>query len=119
MIRPGDIVIALAGAAVIAVLALNIYSDAAPHIVRVTQGDREAVDHPAWEDRKFSVAGPLGETVIEIHDGRARIVQSPCRKKICIRAGWLDAAGDVAACVPNRVSIALLGNDPRFDAINF
>lgn len=119
MIRAGDIVIAFSGVAVIAVLAFNIYSDAAPRVVRVMQGDHEAVDHPAWEDRKFSVGGPLGETVIEIHDGRARIVQSPCGKKICIRAGWLDAAGDVAACVPNRVSIALLGNDSRFDAINF
>lgn len=119
MIRAGDIVIMLAGAGLVAALAAGIYTDSAPRTVRVVQGIHSPVDHPAWEDREFSIDGPLGTTVVEIRGGRARIVQSPCRRKLCIRAGWLDAAGDVAACVPNRVSVALLGGDPRFDAIGF
>lgn len=119
MIRAGDIVIMLVGAALIGAIAMNVYMDGVPDTVRVTQGTQDPVDYPAWEDRRVTVSGPLGETIIEIHDDRARIVRSPCRRKICIRAGWLTAAGDVAACVPNRVSVALLGADPRFDAINF
>ncbi len=119
MIRPGDAVIALAGVALIAALSMNIYSGGAARVVRVTQGSHDPVDYPAREHRKFSVSGPLGETVIEIRDGRARVLQSPCLRKLCIRAGWLEDAGDVTVCVPNRVSVALLGSDPRFDAINF
>lgn len=119
MIRPGDIVILLAGAALVAVLAARVYTAGAPDVVRITQGESDPMDYPAWEDREIAVAGPRGETVIEIRDGRVRVLRSPCRQKLCIRAGWLETAGDAAACVPNRVSVLLLGGDPRFDAINF
>lgn len=117
--RPGDAVIALAGAAAVAALALNIHTGETVRTLRVTQAGHAHADYPAWRDRQIVVNGPLGETVIEIRDGRARVLRSPCTRKICLRAGWLDAAGDAAACVPNRVSIALLGDDARFDAINF
>jgi hypothetical protein len=31
----------------------------------------------------------------------------------------LQAAGEIAACLPNRISLTLHGQHPRFDAINF
>ncbi|HEX6929013.1 MAG TPA: NusG domain II-containing protein [Gammaproteobacteria bacterium] len=117
--RPGDFVILLAGITLISVLGAMFYTDGSATIVRVSQGGHPHEDLPAWQEKRVSVAGPLGETVIEIREGRARIVASPCTKKICIRAGWLDTAGETTACVPNRVSVALLGDDPRFDALNF
>jgi hypothetical protein len=70
-------------------------------------------------DQRFSVKGPLGTSVIEIHDGRIRFVDSPCRGKQCIHSGWLQQAGEFAACLPNHISVAVLGHERLYDAINF
>lgn len=71
------------------------------------------------EDRQFSVIGPLGATRIAIQDQRARIVSDPGRQQICVRQGWLERAGDVALCLPNRVSIELVGANRRYDSLNY
>ena len=118
MIRPFDIAIFLAGALTIVALGTNVYSGEA-ETLRVIQGHQQGEQFPLDQSREVRVAGPLGTTVIEIDHGRARVVSSPCRQKICIRSGWLKSAGDTTACVPNRVSATLLGRDARFDAVSF
>jgi len=70
-------------------------------------------------DRTLHIQGPLGDSVIEISHGHARFVSSPCRGQVCVQTGWLESAGDIAACLPNRISLTLLGQHPRFDSINF
>lgn len=74
---------------------------------------------PLAGDRTIAIDGPLGETRIEVHDGRVRFVSSPCTGKQCIHAGWLAAAGEFAACLPNRVSLTVLGRLGGYDSINF
>lgn len=119
MIRMGDVIIAIAGVVIIGVLGVNTYSGSPVRTVQIMHADHVPAEYPAWQNREVRVAGPLGETILQIRDGRVRVVSSPCTQKICVRAGWLEEAGEAAACVPNRVSVALLGADPRFDAINF
>jgi hypothetical protein len=67
--------------------------------------------------RTLAVPGPLGESEIRIADGAARFVASPCRNKVCVHRGWLRHGGDAAACLPNRVSLSLVGGG--FDAISY
>lgn len=57
-------------------------------------------------DGIYSFSGPLGTTEIEIRDGRARVVSSPCPNGTCMKAGW----SDVLCCLPNRV-IATTGRN--------
>ena len=70
-------------------------------------------------DRQLRVAGPLGDSVLEVKDGRIRFVDSPCRGKQCVHSGWLARAGDFAACLPNRVSVTVVGAAARYDAVNY
>ena len=60
-----------------------------------------------------SFTGPLGETVIEIRDGRARVLSSPCPNGICMKSGW----SDTLCCLPNRV-IAVSTAEGEADAIS-
>lgn len=55
------------------------------------------------------VEGPLGRAVVEVAGGRARVRSAPCPGQICVAQGWQQHAGDVAACVPNRVVLRLTG----------
>jgi len=72
--------------------------------------------HP---DRMLHVAGPLGESVIEIRDGRARFFSSPCKSQVCVHSGWLSSTGEFSACLPNRISLSLSAQHRHYDAINF
>ncbi|WP_410498547.1 NusG domain II-containing protein [Chitinibacter sp. S2-10] len=70
--------------------------------------------------RTLNVRGPLGETVIEVAQGKARIVSDPSPRQYCVKAGWLQQAGQSAICLPNRTSIELIGKQPRaYDSLSY
>ena len=70
------------------------------------------------KDKDITVKGALGTNKLQIKDGKIRFIDSPCSAKVCIHKGWLSHGGDFNACLPNRVSIELLGQD-KFDSMNF
>ena len=51
------------------------------------------------------VLGPLGNTLVEISGGGARITSSPCLNQTCVVAGAVHAPGQWAACLPNQVML--------------
>ncbi len=71
------------------------------------------------QNATLAIHGPLGDSVLEVRDGRLRFVASPCRGKQCIHSGWLSRVGDFAACLPNRVSVTLLGDTARYDGVSY
>jgi len=87
--------------------------------LQIQAGNNEPVTEALSPDRTLHIHGPLGDSVIAVSQGRARFVSSPCRGHVCVQAGWLKTTGDLAACLPNRISLTLLGQHPRFDTINF
>ncbi len=64
------------------------------------------------------VSGPLGVTGIEIRDGMVRVISSPCPLKLCRRAGWIGAAGEMIVCLPNEVVVRLPGRRRGVDAVS-
>lgn len=112
-----DLLVILAAALLVGGLYAHFWSsDRATALeIRDAQGRVELVD--LSRDARIHVHGPYGESVIEVKDGQARFLSSPCRDKLCIGFGWLGHAGEAAACLPNGVLIHLLGDEPRYDAI--
>jgi len=72
-----------------------------------------------FENKLVTVQGARGESMIEIKDGQARFVNSPCSTSFCVRSGWQNHGGDFVACLPNSVSLHLVGGQKIYDAINF
>ena len=72
-----------------------------------------------YENRTLTVKGKLGDSQLEVMDGKIRFISSPCDGKQCIYQGWIHQSGEIAVCVPNGVSVRILGPDPRFDTMNF
>lgn len=99
-------------AASIAVTVLIIFlagprEDATDALVHITAEGTEYAVVPLDEDQTINVPGPLGTTVVEIRDGRVRVLDSPCPNKTCVSQGWAEAEGDTIICLPNRVSITV------------
>lgn len=71
-------------------------------------------------DQTLAVNGRLGESLIRIQNGKAAFIDSPCNNKQCVHSGWLSHNGDTTACLPNRITLSVVGKGiARFDSINF
>lgn len=86
--------------------------------VRVLSGNETVAELSLTENTQLNVPGPLGDSVVEINNGRVRFRRSPCRNQVCVHSGWQSRAGQVTACLPNRVALALSGQG-RFDSLNY
>lgn len=69
------------------------------------------------EDRRLTVTGPLGETEIEVRDGRVRVVRSPGWWQLCVKRGWISQPGEALICLPNRVIVEIPGQRRDYDAL--
>ena len=70
------------------------------------------------ENKIIAVPGPIGVSIIEIKDGRVRMLSSPCPDKLCIKEGYIDKAGQVIICIPNRIVIKIEGR-AGLDALTY
>ena len=75
------------------------------------------LEYSLQEERLITIEGAIGDSIIEISQGKARFVHSSCRNQFCVFHGWLTIAGDTTACLPNRISLSLKGNLADYDAI--
>lgn len=120
MIRIGDILVVLAAAGLIGAMYAATWQSAAAAAEVVVRSPRQApVHHDLDHAQRLEIAGKQGTSVVLIESGRVRFIQSPCAGQYCVHQGWLDQAGDFAACLPNGVSLTLTGNGARFDAFAY
>lgn len=119
--RPLDPLLALAGLVPL-VLALTAAGGAT--------GGRAELVCPACSDTislcrdtVVSLPGQLGPVRVEVRGGRARIARSPCPGQDCVRAGWLESAGDMSVCMPSGVLARILpepgAGDHAPDAVTY
>jgi len=120
MMRRADYgVVLLAIGVLIAVYGTYWRPQQAGTTARISVGRNEVMDVSLKRDQRLPIHGQLGTSVIEVHDGKVRFIDSPCRGKQCIHAGWLQHDGDFAACLPNGISITVGGGRRSYDSINF
>ncbi|MBN2619145.1 MAG: NusG domain II-containing protein [Spirochaetales bacterium] len=65
--------------------------------------------YPLEKDLIKTFHGPIGDTTIEIKNGKISITESDCKNKICIKMGKIDKLGQAVACLPNKLLITIEG----------
>jgi hypothetical protein len=119
-IRPGDLVVLAAALLLLGWLYQQHWGgSAAAEYAVIVDGSGQEQRVPLSGNRILEIAGPLGVSVIEIEAGAARFASSPCANQYCVHNGWLRSGGAIAACLPNRIVLALAGGDGQWDSINF
>lgn len=88
---------------------------APPPAATVRVEGREHLALPLSEARIVPAAGPLGVTQVQVGPQGARVLTSPCANQACVRQGWVSHAGEVVACLPNRVVVVIAGPAPAGD----
>ncbi|WP_366910393.1 NusG domain II-containing protein [Methylotenera sp.] len=77
--------------------------------VQIRLGDKVYATYSLNQQREINLHGKLGDATISIAQGKARIANSPCHSQYCVLQGWLTRAGQAAICLPNQISLELLG----------
>ena len=119
---PGDIVIVLAVVAVSVFLITQSVIGAAGGSdleIRVTTNGEEALVHSLGDDaEELTVRGYVGDSYLEVKDGRVRMIDSACPDKLCVKTGWISRPGESIVCLPNRVVIEITGGEGGPDVVN-
>lgn len=120
LLRRGDLVVIALCVAFVAASALAFApAGGVAHAALIETSAGARIELALDRDARHEVRGRRGPSVIEVAGGRARFLDSDCPQKLCVRAGWLERAGEASACVPNGVSLTLVGADPAYDALTF
>jgi len=119
LIKIGDWLTILLSLMFIAFLTFTIWDgDLADRAIIRSKGKIYKV-FPLSYDQQISVTGPLGISIINIHDHMARVSSDPSPRQICVRQGWLQRSGEIALCLPNQVSLELAGKRKIYDSLNY
>lgn len=67
------------------------------------------------QNKVYEVEGKIGNTKIEVIEGKVRVIESCCANKTCINQGF----GQTIVCLPNEVIINVINEDGEneFDAV--
>lgn len=114
-LKPGDGLILLLGIALVVALWLRQAGSLDGRVVIRLDG-RVFSEASLRLNRVIPVPGPLGETRVEIRDGKVRVAADPSPRQLCVRQGWIPP-GAAAVCLPNRVAVenAAAG----YDSLNY
>lgn len=122
-LKPLDYALILLGLAVctFSVMAAASQKAGTPLLV-ITSPTAEYV-YPLDADRTVQVAGAEGVSHIQIQQGQARYIDSPCANKTCLAASPVHRNGEWSACLPNgifmRVEAAPSNADDDIDITAF
>jgi hypothetical protein len=115
----GDWLTILISLCVITYLFQTQWSNAPATKVQIRVGQKVYAIYSLNQQRDIKVVGKIGETTIQIGQGKARFLHAPCHNQYCVQQAWLTRAGQVAICLPNQVTLALLGDQPLYDSLNY
>jgi hypothetical protein len=122
LLRPGDLLVIVAGIALTAATAATQWGQTAPTIAQVRLDGRIVAELPLNGSHRIAIAGALGrqgDTVIEVQPGRARVAADPGPRQYCVQQGWLSRSGSVAVCAPSHITLQLAGPDGGADTVAF
>jgi hypothetical protein len=87
--------------------------------LKIRQGNQIIGTYDLNQTRDLHIHGILGDSLISISQGKVRFKQSPCNNQYCVHQGWLNRAGQVAICIPNQISLQLIGAKSSYDSLNY
>jgi hypothetical protein len=115
----GDWLVIVLGVALVIGLFSTLWHGEHATKLQIRQGNTIYATLSLDQERTLEIPGPLGNSRIVVHHGQVRFESSPCPNQYCVHQGWLSRSGQVAICLPNQVSVELLGSKKPYDSLNY
>jgi hypothetical protein len=111
-LRDIAVVVLILFAAVAALLAINRGESGRYGEILCNNEVIERVD--LSRDGEFNVEG-FENVVFSVKDGRVAFLKSDCPDKVCVRTGYIETVGQSAVCLPNRLTLRIMGEKNEID----
>ena len=118
-IKLGDWLVIVAAATVVGLSFPLFWQGGMADRAIIRQNGQVFADVDLRARRQLEVPGPLGQTLIAIEPGRARVLSDPGPRQYCVRQGWLIRPGEIAICAPKRVSLQITARTKVYDSISY
>jgi hypothetical protein len=118
-IRLGDWLTLLLGGIFVVLLTIKLWSGDPANKAIIRSGGKIFREVTLSRDQIIDVPGRLGISSISIQQRKVRIASDPSPRQYCVRQGWLQQAGEIALCLPNQVSVELVGSKKKYDSLNY
>ena len=119
LLRRGDLAILLVGLLAISLLIAHFWMGPAGERLVIKRGGVLFLETSLARAFLVNVPGPLGVTRIEVRQQKARVLSDPGPRQLCVRQGWISRAGEAAICLPNQVSMEIVGRVRSYDSLNY
>lgn len=100
-------------------LSISLWQSGPASEVQVRRDGVLLAAYPLNEERTVSFAGALGQTVVRVESGKARVVSDPGPRQYCVKQGWLSRPGEMALCAPNHISLTLTGGQQTYESMAY
>ena len=120
LFRAGDLLLLLACVAAGLLCLLSLRGNGGRYAEVHTPTDTLTLDLSRTQTLHLSGSG--GHTLtIETADGRVRVSEADCPDRLCVHTGWLQNAGQTAACLPAGIIVTVTGEkeDDAPDAVAY
>lgn len=115
----GDWLVIVTGIVAVIFMFQQFWSVEPASKLKIRQGNQIIGTYDLNQTRELHIHGALGDSLISISQGKVRFKQSPCHNQYCVHQGWLSRAGQVAICIPNQISLQLIGARSSYDSLNY
>lgn len=69
--------------------------------------------------RIYSVVSSEGSLSFIIDKERVYVLESTCKDKLCIKEGAISRVGESIICLPNRITISIVGEKNEVDSTTY
>ncbi|MCK8826063.1 NusG domain II-containing protein [Fuchsiella alkaliacetigena] len=63
------------------------------------------------KEKKIYIEGPIGESIIQLKEGKVRMLESVCPNDICVHTNWISRPRQTIACLPNKILVRIIAAD--------
>ncbi|MBR1911019.1 MAG: NusG domain II-containing protein, partial [Treponema sp.] len=100
-IKPMDMIILLIFAAITVLSFMTAKRKGASKPMLIITAEKTNYIYPLDKNGTYTIEGFIGQSIIQVKDGHAFFVDSPCPNKNCVHAGSISSNGQWNACLPN------------------
>ena len=119
LIKPGDWFVIILFCILIIISAKTLWNLPQGQYLEIYEDNKILATYSLNQQISKTINGVKGKTEVQINNGRVRLSSSPCSKKYCIHQGWISKANQTIICIPNKISISIVGTKKAYDSINY
>ena len=70
---------------------------------------KKIIFDPKIIGKTIAIKSEYGYNLLEIGDGKIRVIEADCRDKIDVKQGYISKIGETIVCLPNKMLIEIKG----------